>query len=245
MELALNEKSQHLLNCLLNNPPDYQSASRLVQAGGYTPEDITKVAIRYADECRFNVCDYVSENTSGHTALPTVSFPDGVVPGLPSSYLYDVIKFLLPYGVDSNAVFGETYSQYNLMDSLLFVDNEYVAPDTLTLLLENGGNPNLIVDGESIYDQVAFEVWFGSIEQAHRWRYDPWVHIWFVLLAYGGKPRSNNLGICLFREYNKNETFSLAKLKDHRNYYYGLSYENQSRVVHIYDKSTLWEVARW
>ena len=128
---------------------------------------------------------------------------------------------------------------------LFFVENEYVAADTRRLLLENGGNPNLIVDGESIYDRAEFEVWFGSIEQTIRWRYDAWIHMWFVLLAYSGKPEGKDLGFHLFPEYNKEETFSLTKLRDHRNFYYGLSCEGNERIVHIYDRKTFWEVARW
>jgi hypothetical protein len=120
------------------------------------------------------------------------------------------------------------------------VDNAYVAADTMALLLEHGGNPNLNMDGQSVFGIVDFEIWFGSVEQSLRWRYDAWVHIWMVLLTYG----CNNSGIQVFREYNSDAMFDLKKLRDHRNYYFGLSYEDQERVIHIYDKNTFWEVAR-
>ena len=245
MELQMNEMSQKLLDRLLNNPPDFSSASRLIQTEAYSAEDITKTAICYAEACGFNVGDFISENGANYVALAESPPPDGMIPGLFSTYLYDVIKFLLPHGVDANAVFGTTYDQYNLMNSLFFVDNEYVAADTLLLLLENGGNPNLIVDGESIYDQAAFEVWLGSVEQPIRWRYDAWMHLWFVLLSYCENTDGKDLGIQLFREYDKNEIFNLKKLRDHRNFYYGLSDEGDRRIVHIYDRKTFWEVARW
>ena len=127
------------------------------------------------------------------------------------------------------------------MDSLLFIDNEYIAADTMLLLLEHGGDPNLQVDGETIYQSVAFEIWYGSDEQEIRWRYDSWVHLWMVLLAYGGKAKNTKL----FKEYGVPNTFDLCKLKEHRNYFVGLSIDNKEHVVHIYDKRTLWEVARW
>jgi len=60
------------------------------------------------------------------------------------------------------------------------------------------------------------------------------------MLAYG----CESSGIKVFREYNSDALFDLKKLKDHRNYYYGLSCENGDRVIHIYDKKTFWEVAR-
>ena len=245
MELQMNAVSQKLLDNLLNVPPNFSSASRLIQTEAYSAEDITKVAICYAEACMYNVGDLISENSAKPIVLDESSFPDGIIPGLTSTYLYDVIKFLLPHGVDANAVFSSAHGQYNLMDSLFFVDNEYVAADTLLLLLENGGNPNLIVDGESIYDRAEFEVWFGSIEQTTRWAYDAWMHLWFVLLAFREKIDGKDLEIQLFREYGKNERFNLKKLRDHRNFYYGLSHEGDKRIVHIYDRKTFWEVARW
>ena len=82
------------------------------------------------------------------------------------------------------------------------------------------------------------------IEQEIRWRYDSWVHVWLVLLAYGGAPRGRKSLLEVFREYDSAELFDVRKLKNHRDYYYGLSKENYEPVIHIYDKKTLWEVAK-
>ena len=61
-----------------------------------------------------------------------------------------------------------------------------------------------------------------------------------VLLAYG----CDNSGIQVFWEYNSDTLFDLKKLRDHRNYYYGPSYENGDHVIHIYDKKIFWDVAK-
>lgn len=39
-----------------------------------------------------------------------------------------------------------------------YVDNGYVAADTLALLLEHGGNPNLILNGESLLRDINFAI---------------------------------------------------------------------------------------
>ena len=38
--------------------------------------------------------------------------------------------------------------------------------------------------------------------------------------------------------------FDLAKLKDHRSYYFGVHFMDGRRTVSIFDKRTLWEVVR-
>ena len=113
----------------------------------------------------------------------------------------------------------------------------------MTLLLENGGNINIICNGERLFDYVDFDVFFDSVEQEWRHRYASWVRCWMVMLGYGGWKNYKNDNIRLFKEYNTERIFDIEKLKNHRNYYFGLSSENGG-TIHIYDKKTLWEVAR-
>ncbi len=39
-----------------------------------------------------------------------------------------------------------------------YVDNGYVVADTLALLFEHGGNPNLILNGESLLRDINFAI---------------------------------------------------------------------------------------
>lgn len=236
MDLPINEKSQRLLDTLMTIPPDFAAAEKLLQQECFSSDEVTKVAMRYADECFLDIADTFRTNPDDRISFSDFMPPPGVVPRLHSTYLYDVVKLLLDYGLDPNAIIDED----NIMEMLLYVDNEYVAADTMALLLEHGGNPNLSVDGESVFQQVDFGIWFDAVELYIRWRYDAWVHTWMVLLAYG----CEGSGIKVFREYNSDALFDLKKLKDHHNYYFGLSYENGDRMIHIYDKKTFWEVAR-
>lgn len=236
MDLPLTQPAQLLFKQLMQIPPDFVSAENLLTQETFSCEEITKVAIRYTDECFLDIADTFCLDPYDHPSPPVFIPSSEVVSDRHSTHLFDVVNLLLDHGLDPNAIIGED----NIMEMLLYVDNAYVAADTMALLLEHGGNPNLNMDGQSVFGIVDFEIWFGSVEQSLRWRYDAWVHIWMVLLAYG----CDSSGIQVFREYNSDALFDLKKLRKHRNYYYGLSYENGNCVIHIYDKNTFWEVAR-
>ena len=239
--MVLTENEQMVLNHLMQLPPDYEAAERVLREKDLASESVTKVAIQYVDESFLDVGDYLwGEN--GIDRLSHFQIPTGVIPGLHSSYVYDVVSMLLSYGVDPNIIIEADGQQYNLMHALFFVDNEYVAADTMALLLDHGGDPDLEADKEALFRMVDLDVVFGAVEQEIRWRYDSWVHLWMVLLACS---KTTGLSeIQLFREYDSREQFDLKKLRNHRNYYYGLSCENGNVSVSIYDRDTYWLVAK-
>ena len=106
------------------------------------------------------------------------------IAGRHSFYLYEVIDLLLKHGLDPNYTVDHDFC---LMEFVIGIVNGYIAADTLNLLLESGGNPNIISSGENMFDQICFDVDFDAVEQRDRRRYDSLVHCWMVLLAYGGK----------------------------------------------------------
>ncbi len=232
--ILLNEKSRELFDLLFQSPPKFEDAEKLVKSEKHTSEELTKVAINFAEQCRFEISNALFEKE-----ITPQTNPLGIVEGYCSAYLYKVLEFLIQYGIDANAVFENDRNYYNLMSSVMWVDNGYVAADSMGLLLENGGNPNLLVDDESVFDEFTFDVFFGAIEQEKRRLYECWVHTWFVLLAFGGDYGEGSL----FKEYGKDELFALHKLKDHRNYAFCLSRGADGPIVRIFDKDTFWEVA--
>ena len=239
MDLPMNEKSQRLLDTLMTIPPAFSAAEKLLKQESFSGEEVTKTAIRYAEECTFEYEDYFLK-TCPRCDLRNADIPHSNTAELHSAYLCDVVEMMLRYGLNPNAVYEHKGDFHNIMATVEFVDYVYAAADTLKLLLESGGDPNLKVNLDSVFESLDDDIWFGSVEQELRWRYDAWVHTWMVLLAYG----CENSGIQVFREYDSDALFDLKKLRDHRNYYYGLSYENGDCVIHIYDKKTFWEVAR-
>ena len=155
---------------------------------------------------------------------------------------------LLRYGLNPNAVYDDNL---NIMNALHYIETDYVAADTLRLLLEHGGYANLDIDGESLFDIIDFDITYDSIDQENRKRYDAEVHFWFVLLGYGGSPSNGTSPIEVYMHYDEQLScqglFQIEKLRHHENYTFGLTHvesKGESWALHIFDKKTLWEVAR-
>ncbi len=245
--LNLSEKSKCLFELLSSIPPQFEAAKDYLDAHQLSADEVTRVGNLYADKCFWDYDDYLYENLPDNCALRDLPFPTGVTQGIPSAYIYDVVDLLLQYGLDPNAVYEVDGCTYNIMQLILYIDNEYVAADTMRLLLDHGGNPNLQTDIETVFERIDFDIWFGAVEQEARWRYDSWIHIWMVLLAYGGEVPGKKPIVETYREYENYRTdnkFDLKKLRNHRNYYYGILHSEKDITISIFDKRTLWEVAR-
>lgn len=236
-------EESNLLQALLQVPPNLTFVKEQLSTGQFSPQQVTELGYRYAEECWNEDLDsddreFYSEEFDYYWREPDA------IPGRHSFFLYEVFDLLLKFGLDPNhTVAGD----YGIMDYVFNIVNGYVAADTLQLLFDHGGNPHLICDRENMFDQVCFDVDFDAVEQRDRRRYDSLVHCWMVLLAYGGATKDEGGAIEVFTEYSDNikkVKFDLKKLKDHRNYYVGITH-GKYLTVNIFDKRTYWEVARY
>lgn len=241
-------KANELFERLMQMPPNLDSIEESLKAGEYSPEEISMAATEYTDNCMIEVEFYDDGNYVDEDIAKLL--PGEVLENHVSRYLYDVVSLLLPYGLDPNAVYGGKFEKINIMAEMRFAGSGYIPADTLALLLENGGDPNLRVDGIGIFDDLDFDVCFGAIEQEIRPRYDALVHCWFVMLGYGATIKDkdgNPIPLEVFPEYFTGKPFDISKLKNHRNYTFGLTHvpnRGEGWCLHIFDKRTLWEVAR-
>lgn len=236
---SLMEKT---LSALLQIPPDYISAEDYIRIKLLSKQEISELAWDYLQECLYEddddpeLLDYPVGKGTIYWKEPQIN------QNWHSGYLPDVIKLLLKYGLDPNySIAGKN----TLAGKVTYIVNGYVAADTLKLLFEHGGDPMLLFDGELLYDEIAFDAWFDAIEMDNRRRYDSLMHCWFVLLAFGGKPYTGVDPVDVFHNASSDgfADFDLRLLKDHRNYFFGITHEN-GRTIHIFDKHTFWEVAR-
>jgi len=208
---------EQCLKMLLSVQPKMDEAEQLLQAQKHTQQELMQIALDFIDACRWE---------GGPIYAP---------------YLYQVMELLLRYGLDPK----EKRDGHRLLSALLYVEYGYTAADTLGLLFEHGADPNYEPDDdESAFEKADFDIWFGALEQYNRQTYDAWLHSWMVFIGYGATVPDGKPPLEVFREYDSEEWFDLGKLRQHRNYYWGLSFEGKDICVHIYDKETLWEVAR-
>lgn len=230
MELKLTPREQGLLNILLDLPPNFDKAEHYIRTNHLDGNEVTKAAIEYSHNCFWNTVFFAHDR----------DVPQSVekVDGLPSSYLFVVTEFLLKHGLDPNGI----YDDYNIMENMQYVDNELIAADTLALLLEHGGKTDLMIPGEgTLFDEIDGDVFYGT-DEMNRVMYRSLVHCWMVLIGYGARCDSRRMHA--FREFDSVETFAWEKLKNHRNYNFGVSHLEKEYDIRIYDKETMLEVAR-
>lgn len=226
MYIKLNTKEKQLKDALMILPPDFFAIEHLLKLEAYSVESITKVGTDYVWDCVNECWDYFMEED--------IVRSEDVVPNLHSTYVCEVLSLLLLYGLDPNLIFEEE----NIMHYLRYLDNGYLAADALIMLFEHGGNPNLICDGESLFEDVDFGVFYDAGEQQDRQRYSSLVHCWMVCLAFGGTLSNGNPPVKTFRG------FDLADLKDHRRFYFGITKGETWPDIHVFDKKDMWEVVR-
>lgn len=234
------DKSDELLKALLKLPTDLSAIENLLKSNSYTADEISRAGYDYAEDCWSDCLDYFDTHDEEWSRFHT-----SVIPDILSSKMFQIFELLLNYGLNPNAVCdGET-----VMCAVSSVYNEYVAADTLKLLIEHGGNPYLTVDGQSLFDIMDMYIVLDIFEQSTRRIYDSIVHCYLVLLGYGDYS-NEEYPIDIFAERRSEcdlPSFRIEDFKNHRNYYYGISNvscHGDSWSLHIFDKRTNWEVAR-
>lgn len=244
---TLKEKTAKLLEMLKVIPPDFRKIRTELENDHYSPEEVSYAGTRFvSNECALEHLDDVNEDLY---CFEKHRFSEPVLlPNLHSTRLYEIVALLLEFGLDPNAIFDDD----NIMLWLPHIDNEYVGADTLNLLLEHGGNPDLVVDGERLFDSLDFNVMFDAFNQYDRRKYDAFVHCWFVYLGHGAKTSKGEVPVTVFEkamlywDYGW-EDFKISDLKKHRNFTFCLSNaegRGEKWSLHIIDSRTRWEVAR-
>ena len=155
---------------------------------------------------------------------------------LVSSTWLELFPLLLRYGLNSNEIVSRDDSKLNIMNNILFIKNGDVAPKILRLLLENKGNPNLEYNGETIFEELDFDIWFGIVEQDNKEYLNLEIKCWLLLIAYGGQIKDIE-PITMKNGYTK-EAF-----KNFEDFSFEAKVENDERIVRVFNKQSLELVA--
>lgn len=216
-----------LYDCLISRQFEISQLKTLLEGHDFTADEVSEAAYHYVDKCCNDLMD-----------IEGLSLYEGfgeIVPGWPSSHMVEAVQLLLEYGLNPNVIYGDE----NIMTVLKFIDNGYIAADTLSLLLSHGGNPLLVVDGVTILDDTGFYIFFDLVNIEDRVRYDALVHYWMVLVGFCAAAKIENIDI------KPCGSFDLSNLKNHRNYYFGAvdKWENPERSIYncdlyIFDRRT-------
>ena len=139
---------------------------------------------------------------------------------------------------------GNVRDCWNIMQELWTTGNGYQGADALALLLSHGGDPSLMLDRITVTDDVTDSVEFEIDERGNinDFAFDALIHIWLVLIGFGGKSVN---GSCPLDPVHG---FDLSLLRNHRDYYYGKIFTEESEdgwQYCIFDRHTNREVARF
>lgn len=230
--MELNENSQKLYDLLYTTDFNAEELKRSLDSGKFSVEDVNTAALHYVCEC----------NGGGRLSDEEYDrFDFGeTIPGLESSHLLEAIRILLDYGLDPNMIYD---GYWNIMNDVRFVSNGYQAADALALMFERGGDPSIIINEESLIRGLNTDLlYFLGRDIDSNYRIDEFVHCWMVFDGYGAKLENGKdiIDPC--------GDFDVSKLRDHRQYYYGMIHSDRSNdgmEVCFFDKDTNWEVARY
>ncbi len=209
-----------------HNPSDLNKIRELLNVREFTKTELAEIAADFADSC---FCEYRDALDPDVDVL--------TVENMHSNYVVDAIAMLLEFGLDANvAADGE-----NVMWNAMWIDAPNVAASLLRLLLESGGDPNLVIptECESLFEYVAVKVSYD--EYTHDYFYT--VQLWLLLMAYGGRFRNGNIPL----EMLGGKTVDI--FKDFERYDYNIEYLPQVEGkygcwrMHVYDVETMEEVA--
>jgi len=244
-DIKLDAKGQALFDLLWQIPPDLEGAKAMLERGDCPAEQVSRVGARFAEECLYDIDDLPERN---FTCVRDSETEPILHTEVQSAYLPQVTELLLSFGLDPNGIYSE--NERNIMLSLKYNSNGYAAADTMALLLSHGGRWDLEIAGEKLFDEIDFDVIFDAIEQEDHRKFDALVHVWMVMLGFGAKLEDGKSAVDLFPDLDDDNCwidFDIAKLKNHRNYKFGLSRvesRGEKWSLHIFDRQTHWEVAR-
>ena len=210
-----------LYEACLQSPVQFSHVRKLLDDGNYSPENLTSVMLKFIDDaCFCETREFV--NTNGRTPCRQE---------LHSGYLFDLMSLFLEYGLEPNLIIDEE----TILRALIYCDYDCIAADTARLLLENGADPNMDIDGESAFDAIDFDVIFGVLNQEDRRMYNSWVHLWLIMIGFGGTPRSGMPPLSM------QEGCSFETLRNHERFDFSIEKTNldpDGWIMHIFDKLT-------
>lgn len=197
----------------------------LMEEKHYSPKELTQTILHFVDsECFYDSYDFQKD----HGREP-------VRGELSVHNLYGLLELFLEFGFDPNAIEDDE----NIMSLLGYIYNGYDAANCARLLMEHGGNPNLIVEDHSVCGWLSVRIDFDISEYGPD-DLDDMIHLWFVFLGYGGRATD---GQELIEMKNGH---SVEELRTHEQFSYiveTLPEQDNKWIMHIIHKETGEEVA--
>lgn len=208
-------------------PPKLSEIDAFLKESKISQEVLVNAAIEIIDSVEFDYVDFMQDNNRKPE--------NGEIHIL---YLYSLMELLLKHGMDPNAVVEGN----NVMEKITFVRGGYIAADIMRLFMEHGGKANLMLEYETLFDMVDFDVYYMPIEFDEEELPDAFLyitHIWLVLLGYGGCFENGGVPVVMADGY------TIDIFKEHEKFEVGYKADEKGNWgMSVYEKATDRIVAR-
>ena len=205
---------------------DLKAIEEYIDTNEVSPERITRVATMLVERFAFEEQDFIMEHE--REPMPHELIITGWV---------ELFDLFISKGLDPNLIVRESERlRYNIMHELFYMRNGNISLPILKKLLEIGGDPNLMLDDETLFDGVDFDIVFGAVEQEDRGFYATWVMFWLLLLGYGGRLSNGTPPITMKNGY----TYDV--FKDYERFDFDFEVTDNDWFIHVYFKDSREEV---
>ena len=228
---------EELKNLFIAIPPEWDAIRKILDNHRFTKEELAEIAYDATHNC---FCEY-------QDAVDKFGLENVVAKDLSGYYILESLKLLLDHGLDSNVCVGTKnalwYTQY--------IELPNVGAAAMRLLLEHGGNPNIVLPDPdktnygplemSLLEDVDADV----LEDAYDYGLDYVVQCWMVLAAFGKAFRDGTPAITML---NGND---IDILKNFELFDYSIEkverppWDRGHLELHIFNKATGEEVAKY
>ena len=213
-----------LFNLCKQQPFDTERIKSYIKDNKLNSEEITRTAIKL---CDYGSCGYV-EFIYHNNREP--------LPHELDTYNWETLfDIFIENGLDANLVICDDKINYdNILQSLIFIDDDDLNARVLRKILSKGGSPNMLINGVSFFQEVDCD-FIIDIEMDLYWykhQLDVAFRFWLVLVGFGGLIKDNRLPINM-RENNTPEIF-----KDFENFDYNIIRKENDFELQIIDKKS-------
>ncbi len=204
---------------------DLAEIENFIISSNATPEEITYTAIRFTNFKFTEQLNYTIEGDSPYKEIVETNF-------------IRLFEVFIKYGLLPNLIYTtDNINYHNIMQEIRYINNGDTAPIIMRKLMECGGDPNLDIDGCSLFSELDFDIIFDVVELDNKPIFDIEFKIWLVMMGYGGYIKEHK------RPVKMKEGHSPEIFKNFEDFDYKIEFKSKDWIMHIFNKYSGIEVA--
>ncbi len=220
----MTERINSLIQLCKEQPFNVDKIQRYVLENKLNSEEITRVAI--------DLCEY------GMFAYGDFWFDQNREPEpheLRTHNWETLFDIFIENGLDPDLIICDNERDHkNILSFLRYLDDRDLGARILRKVLTKGGNPNIFIDGESLFKEedsdFMLDILLGLYPE--KWQVDNVFRFWLVLIGFGGNLNNGSCTVEMINEY------SPEMFKDFEKFDYHIIWGENDFDMRIFNKET-------